>query len=108
MPRDDGPLDDMPDTAIAKRAAARRGEVLERAPEFGLPDDGPSEDDLDRFGGVTQTCWRCGTELYDDATVCWHCQASVGPGAGPRKGTPVWAIVGAVVLAVVIAAWAIF
>lgn len=108
MASPDGPLDDMPDTTIAKRAEARRGDVLDHAPEFGLPDDGPSDDDLDRFGSVTQNCWRCGTELYDDATVCWNCQASVGPGGGPRRGVPVWAIVAGVALAVVIAAWAIF
>lgn len=107
MTRADGPLDDMPDSAIAKRASARRGEVFDRPPEFGLPDDGPSEDDLDRFSGVTQTCWRCGTELYDDATVCWHCQASVGPG-GKRGGPPIWAIAVGVLVAAVIALWAIF
>ena len=103
-----GPLDDMPDSAIQKRAAARRGEVLERSPVAEPPDEGPSDDDLDRFGGVTQTCWRCGTELYDDATVCWNCQASVGPGSGSRRGTPVWVIVVGVLLALLVAAWAIF
>ncbi|MEQ8843283.1 MAG: hypothetical protein RIB58_00390 [Phycisphaerales bacterium] len=108
MAEHDGPLDDMPDSMIEKRAAARRGEVLERAPMADTLDEGPSDDDLDRFGSVTQTCWRCGTELYDDATVCWNCQASVGPGSGPRQGTPVWVIIVGVVLALVIAAWAIF
>jgi hypothetical protein len=98
----------MPDTTIARRASARRGEVLERVPAMDGPDDGPSDDDLDRFSGVTQSCWRCGTELYDDATVCWNCQASVGPGSGPRRGVPVWVIVTGVVVAAVIALWAIF
>lgn len=108
MASPDGPLDDMPDTTIAKRAEARRGDVLDHAPEFGLPDDGPSDDDIDRFGGVTQNCWRCGTELYDDATVCWNCQASVGPG-GTRGGrTPVWAIAVGIAVALVLAWLVIF
>lgn len=107
MPADERPLDDMPDTAIQKRAAARRGQVIERTTpdEF---DDGPSDDDLDKFSSVTQACWRCGTELYDDATVCWNCQATVGPGSGPTRGTPIWAIVLGIILAGVIAFWAIF
>ncbi len=103
-----GPLDDMPDSMIAKRAAARRGDVVNRSPATDAFDEGPSDDDLDRFGGVTQSCWRCGTELYDDATVCGNCLSSVGPSCGPRMGTPVWAIVVGVVLAIVVAAWAIF
>lgn len=108
MPRDDRPLDDMPDSAIERRAAARRGQVIERGGPEDDFDDGPSDDDLDKFSSVTQTCWRCGTELYDDATVCWNCQATVGPGSGPTRGTPIWAIALAILLAAAIAAWAIF
>jgi len=56
-----GPLDDMPDSAIEKRAAARRGEVLERSPVAEAPDEGPSEDDLDRFNrtwGTDYPTWE--------------------------------------------------
>lgn len=104
MRRADIPLDDMPDDMIERRAAAVRGEVMERASvfaEFSQMDDGPSEDDLDRFSGVTQTCWRCGTELYDDAATCWNCQADVGPGSGPRGGPPRWAILAAIATAAI-------
>lgn len=40
-------------------------------------DDGPSPDDLERFGGVTRTCPSCGKEVFDDATVCYHCGADM-------------------------------
>jgi hypothetical protein len=36
-------------------------------------DESPSEEDLERFGDVTQTCPQCGTELYDDVDLCWNC-----------------------------------
>ncbi|MEO1009374.1 MAG: hypothetical protein AAFX79_12495 [Planctomycetota bacterium] len=91
------PLDDMPDDAIERRAAALRGDVAEAPPAVREElDEGPSLDDLEKFSGVTQSCWRCGTELYDDATVCWHCNAGVGPGSKPRGGTPWWAFVVAI------------
>ncbi len=36
-------------------------------------DEGPSQDDLDRFADVTTTCKNCGTQLYDDVELCWNC-----------------------------------
>ncbi len=40
-------------------------------------DDGPSADDLEKFGGVTRTCPSCGKEVYDDAVTCYHCGADM-------------------------------
>ncbi|MCH2138867.1 MAG: hypothetical protein MK074_07450 [Phycisphaerales bacterium] len=43
-------------------------------------DEGPSADDLDRFGddaGTTGYCPQCGGPCYDDAPVCPHCGVTV-------------------------------
>jgi uncharacterized protein (DUF983 family) len=68
-------------------------------------DEGPSPDDLERFGGVTRTCPSCGKEVYDDATTCYHCGADMDI---PRHARlpKVWVIV--VVLALVAAMVFIF
>lgn len=46
--------------------------------------DGPSRADLERFGGVTQTCPHCHKELFDDADVCYHCGRAILKGQTPR------------------------
>ncbi len=62
-------------------------------------DEGPSDEDLDRFGGVTTTCTHCGTELYDDVAVCWKCGMALG--SARKGGLPPWAL--AVLLLLVVA-----
>jgi hypothetical protein len=58
-------------------------------------DEGPSEDDLERFGGATRKCPECGTELYDDSEICWKCgHALSGRPAGPKR----WMVVVAVLV----------
>lgn len=54
-------------------------------------DDGPSAADLERFSDVTRRCPECGTEVYDEAEVCWKCGRAFlrADGAGP----PLWVIV---------------
>ncbi|MBS0190846.1 MAG: hypothetical protein U0573_03000 [Phycisphaerales bacterium] len=71
-------------------------------PRKGLDtDDGPSEEDLERFAGVTQVCPACRTELYDDVDLCWKCGR---PLAGERDGVKwwVWALAGLAGLIVVV------
>jgi len=58
-------------------------------------DEGPSDEDLRTFGGVTQACPACRTELYDDAELCWKCGHALGI---DRRGVPIWAFVVAVLL----------
>ena len=53
-------------------------------------DEGPSEEDMERFGGATRTCPECRTELYDDADVCWKCGHALM--SRTREHKP-WAIV---------------
>lgn len=51
-------------------------------------DDGPSDDDIERFSDVTQKCPSCGTTLYDDVEVCWNCGHALG--SERRPGLPTW------------------
>ena len=52
----------------------------------GLDPDGPSPEDLERFGSELRTCPECGSDVYDQAEMCPVCgralsQPSSGPGA---------------------------
>lgn len=58
-------------------------------------DEGPSEADLEKFGGVTRPCPECATDLYDDAAVCWKCGHAL---SGEAKGMPIWVVVTAAAL----------
>lgn len=65
----------------------------------GEVDEGPSAEDVERFGGVTHACPSCGTEVYDDVDLCWKCGASMRRRSG---GPPGWVLVTALMLVVVI------
>ena len=39
----------------------------------GLDPEGPSAEDLDRFGSEYRRCASCGASFYDQATVCPSC-----------------------------------
>jgi len=60
-------------------------------------DEGPSEADLEQFGGVTRPCPECKTDLYDDAAVCWKCGHAL---SSEPKGLPVWVMITAGVVVV--------
>lgn len=62
-------------------------------------DEEPSVEDIERFSGVTRTCPQCGTELYDDAEVCWKCGHLLSAKAG---GPPRWVIIVAAVIIVLV------
>lgn len=38
-----------------------------------MPDDEPSDDDLDRFSDESGWCPDCGAEVWDEAWQCPHC-----------------------------------
>ncbi len=40
-------------------------------------DEGPSQEDLDRFGGDEALCPECGEPMWDQASVCPSCGAAV-------------------------------
>lgn len=41
-------------------------------------DEGPSEDDLQRFGGEMRPCPACRAEMYDDSEWCPKCGHVLG------------------------------
>lgn len=59
-------------------------------------DEGPSDEDIDRFSDVTHKCPSCGTVSYDDAEICWKCGSSMS-GSGSAK-PPLWVWITAAVL----------
>lgn len=61
--------------------------------EEGLDPDGPSPEDLDRFGDEFQTCPNCGASVYDQAELCARCGHAFNQRPG---GLPMWAILTAI------------
>jgi predicted nucleic acid-binding Zn ribbon protein len=64
------------------------------------PDEGPSESDLDRYGGETTRCPHCGAEVYDEAEWCHKCGAVMEKEAHARRPTVYVAIVVGVLIAI--------
>lgn len=98
----------MPRNAIERRARAVRGEVVDgpalTRPE--PPDDGPSEEDVERFSGVTVKCPECGTEVLDEVEVCWKCGHVLRERDRFRQ-VPVWTVVIVILLILTMLVWMI-
>ncbi len=62
----------------------------------GLDPDGPSAEDLDRFGDEFITCPNCHKSVYDQTEMCPYCGHGV---SDPVSRAPIWTIV--VVLALI-------
>lgn len=62
---------------LTRREPPRSGDVVAPGQHRTRPqperDDGPSADDLERFGDVTRICPDCKKDVFDDAAVCYHC-----------------------------------
>ncbi|MCA9287656.1 MAG: hypothetical protein KDA05_03675 [Phycisphaerales bacterium] len=68
--------------------------------------DGPSREDLEKFGDEFVTCPECGSLVYDQAEVCQSCGRAL---EAEEQGIPMWAIVaGALVVAAFVGAWIIW
>lgn len=68
----------------------------------GLDPDGPSAEDLDRFGDELDTCPACGGTVYDQADICPHCGSRMS--AEPRPLG--WFLVaGVVIVLALIVGW---
>jgi hypothetical protein len=70
------------------------------------PDEDPAPEDVDRFSDVTQNCPHCGTELYDDAELCWKCGLAVAD--KPKAGVSVYVVAVIVIMIVATVAWGLF
>jgi hypothetical protein len=53
-------------------------------------DEGPSEDDIERFSRETAYCPDCGEEVWDLADVCPKCYAYVGGNTSSRSPVQQW------------------
>lgn len=71
---------------IADRpSGATKPEIIGRSRNREV-DDGPTQADIERFGGVTRPCRSCRSDVYDDATMCPHCGQLLDlPGDHPSK-----------------------
>lgn len=52
----------------------------------------PSDEDMERFSGVTRNCPACKTEVYDEAQLCHNCGHAFGTSTD-SGGLPTWAVV---------------
>jgi len=75
-------------------------------PEFDeLDPEGPSAADIARFDRAASTCPSCGSEVYDDASICPVCNEYI---LGPSQSLArkyLWPIVGSVVLIIFVLTW---
>lgn len=72
-------------------------------------DEGPSSEDLARFGGEEVTCPECGQALWDQASVCPGCGAAVeGESLGRPARRRKWAVLLALGTAAAFLAWILF
>ena len=70
--------------------------------DSGLDPEGPSAEDLERFGAELNTCPDCGNEVYDQAPICPHCGHAFSEG---ERSVPLWASVAGVTAIVAILLW---
>lgn len=57
----------------------------------GLDPDGPSAEDLDRFGDEVDPCPNCGSVIYDQAEMCPNCGWYLGEAP---KTMSLWIVAG--------------
>ncbi len=86
------------------RIAPSTGDVVPARPRPKSPpreiDEGPSDEDIQRFGDVTRTCPECHKEVFDDAAICYHCgHAFERTTAGSTKASR-W-VVGTIVVIII-------
>lgn len=66
--------------------------------------EGPSAEDLAKFGDEFITCPNCKRSIYDQSELCPHCGEAI---ERPKASVPVWAIVTAVVVVGVLVVFAL-
>lgn len=84
----------------ALRKAPVSGDVIPmRRRHVDDDDEGPSAEDLERFGNPTRECPECGKDVFDDSAVCYHCGHAFerSSDATPTHGK-LWVVLTVVVL----------
>ncbi|MCA9273011.1 MAG: zinc ribbon domain-containing protein [Phycisphaerales bacterium] len=78
----------------------------DHGPDFDeLDPEGPSPADIRRLDRAGSPCPSCGSEIYDDASICPVCgEYILAPKQGLAK-TYLWPIVGAIVLIIFVLTW---
>lgn len=77
-------------------------------------DDGPSLDDLNRFGRDTGYCPHCGAEVYDQAMFCPQCTRPIEGNvrsehpSRSREFDAKWIAVVAIFIVLGLLGWAVF
>ena len=66
---------------------------------FEYDPEGPSDDDLERFGSEYITCPHCGEDVYDQIDVCPNCLKHVGM---RPKSNAVWITLGGIALVAIL------
>lgn len=71
----------------------------------GFDPEGPSPEDVARLDRDAEACPSCGSELYDDASICPVCnEIIVGPTPGLARRY-VWPAVAALILLIFLLSW---
>lgn len=71
----------------------------------GLDPDGPSAEDLDRFGDETRTCPHCGSEVWDQAKDCHVCGEEIDAPPKGQPPLPMWAWITLFVVLMLLLFW---
>lgn len=85
----------------ALRKAPISGDVVRanRSRMHDEDDDGPSQEDIERFGDVTRTCPECKKDVFDESALCYHCgHALVGTTAGSPTKNKIWVFITVLIL----------
>lgn len=69
-------------------------------------DEGPSDEDLERFSDATVRCPECGTTLYDDVELCYKCGHALRAGRSAMPSVKV-AVIAIVLVIAVTGLWAV-
>ena len=69
----------------------------------GLDPEGPSAEDLDRFGSELNICPNCHQTIYDQSEICPECGWYLGE---VEKTVSLWLILGVCGLIVILLLWA--
>lgn len=73
------------DGSVPAACAEGRTRPMRRTNRQGPEDEGPSEEDLRRFGDDSAFCPDCGAEIWDQADVCPKCFAYLGGDTSRRR-----------------------